>query len=258
MRAMPDEMVVAVGAGPCGSATLSVVMPVYNEAVGVADVVADIVTRILDTVPGSELIIVDDRSTDDTAALLAGLAAAEPRIRVLVNDVNMGHGRSVRRAMDASTGAWIFHLDSDGQVDVSEFDLLWRHHDDNDLVLGVRVTRHDPIHRLLLTRFTRTMVSALARRWVRDANVPFKLIRRELYDHLSPSIPPTAFAPSILIVLGAHRTRARVTEVETTHLPRRHGRSTLRLGRLADAVRRSTVETVGFSRRRLAPFPRPH
>jgi len=254
-NAEPASTAAAVSTAP--PVTVSVVMPVYNEAIGVGEVVADIVTHILDTVAGSELITVDDRSTDDTAAVLAGLAAADPRITVLVNDVNMGHGRSVRRAMDASTGAWIFHLDSDGQVDVGEFGLLWQRRDDSDLVLGVRVTRHDPLHRLLLTRVTRATVSALARRRVRDANVPFKLIRRELFEHLAPAIPSTAFAPSILIVLGAHRAGARVTEVETTHLPRRHGRSTLRLGRLADAVRRSTAETVGFSRRRLRPFRQP-
>lgn len=233
---------------------LSVVMPVYNEASGVAEVVADIVTHILDIVPGSELIVVDDHSTDGTPTVLRRIVDADPRIRLLVNDVNLGHGRTTRRAMDASTGQWIFHLDSDGQVDVSEFQLLWALHQDNDLVLGMRITRHDPLHRLVLTRFTRTMVSALARHWVRDANVPFKLIRRSLYEHLSTLMPETAFAPSIMIVLGAHRSGARVAEIETTHLARRHGRSTLRMRRLAAAVGRSALETVNFSRRSVPPY----
>ncbi len=153
-----------------------------------------------------------------------------------------------------STGDWIFHLDSDGQVDVSEFPLLWALREDNDLVLGMRITRHDPLHRLVLTRLTRIMVSALARHWVRDANVPFKLIRRSLYEHLRPSIPETTFAPSIMIVLGAHRSGARIAEVETTHLRRSHGRSTLRLKRLAVAVGRSALETVNFSRRSVPPY----
>jgi dolichol-phosphate mannosyltransferase len=229
-------------------------MPVFNEATGVADVIADIVRFILDVVPTSELVVVDDHSTDDTAVVLHRIACRDTRVRVLLNDVNLGHGRTTRRAMDASTGAWIFHLDSDGQVDVSEFGALWALREDHDLVLGMRITRHDPLHRLVLTRLTRIMVSALARHWVRDANVPFKLIRRSLYEHLRPSIPETAFAPSILIVLGAYRSGARIVEVETTHLRRRHGRSTLRLKRLAVAVGRSAVETVNFSRRSLPPY----
>lgn len=231
-------------------------MPVYNEAAGVADVIDDIVRHVLDVVPGSELVVVDDRSTDDTLAVLHRIAGEDSRVRVLTNDVNLGHGRTMRRAMDASSGEWIFHLDSDGQVDVSEFSMLWGRRNDNDLVLGMRLTRHDPLHRLVLTRFTRVLVSALARHWVRDANVPFKLIRRRLYEHLRPSIPETAFAPSILIVLGAHRSGARIAEVETTHLRRTHGKSTLRLKRLASAAGRSALETVNFSRRSVPRYER--
>ncbi|MCU1359049.1 MAG: glycosyl transferase family 2 [Ilumatobacteraceae bacterium] len=231
-------------------------MPVFNEAVGVGDVIADITHHVLDVVPNSELVIVDDRSTDDTLAVLEGIAQHDRRIRVLVNEVNLGHGRTTRRAMDASLGEWIFHLDSDGQVDVSEFALLWALRDQNDLVLGMRVTRHDPVHRLVLTRLTRAMVSVLARHRVRDANVPFKLIHRSLYEHLRPSIPETTFAPSIMIVLGAHRNGARVAAVETTHLPRRHGKSTLHPRRLAAAVGRSALETIDFSRRSVPPYER--
>ena len=241
---------------PLNVTSLSVVMPVYNEATGVADVIADIVRHILDVVPASELVVVDDHSTDDTSIVLHRIAREDPRVRVLVNDVNLGHGRTTRRAMDASSGEWIFHLDSDGQVDVAEFSMLWALREDNDLVLGMRLTRHDPIHRLVLTRFTRIIVSALARHWVRDANVPFKLIRRSLYEHLRPSIPETAFAPSILIVLGAHRSGARIAEVETTHLRRTHGKSTLRLKRLAVAAGRSARETVNFSRRSVPRYER--
>jgi dolichol-phosphate mannosyltransferase len=234
--------------------SLSVVMPVYNEDKGVADVIADIVRHVLDAVPASELVVIDDCSTDGTAVVLHRLACRDSRIRVLVNDTNLGHGRTTRRAMEASTGEWIFHLDSDGQVDVSEFPLLWALRRDHDLVLGMRLTRHDPLHRLVLTRLTRITVSVLARHWVRDANVPFKLIRRSLYEHLRSSIPETAFAPSIMIVLGAYRSGARIAEVETTHLRRGHGKSTLRLARLAAAVGRSARETVNFSRRPVRPY----
>lgn len=236
--------------------TLSVVMPVYNESLSINDVVAEVSKHILDRTERTEFVIVDDRSTDGTLECLDTLAAADSRIRVLRNPVNIGHGRSVRRAMDSSSGTWIFHLDSDGQLDPAEFELLWMHRNDSDLVLGQRITRHDPRHRLILTAVTRRFVSVLARRRVPDANVPFKLISRDLYDHLAPRIPATAFAPSILIVLGALRSGARVAEVEITHLERAHGQSTLRLGRLAKAVVRSAVETLRFTVRGQPPFVR--
>jgi dolichol-phosphate mannosyltransferase len=236
---------------------LSVVMPVYNEAAIIAEVVRDVQKHVLDEVPGSELVIVDDRSTDQTAEVLGPIAAGDDRIRVLRNEVNAGHGPSVRRAMDAARGRWVFHLDSDGQVDVSEFERLWARRDEADLVVGVRVDRHDPRVRLVLTALTRWFASALARSRVRDANVPFKLVSRPLLDHLAPAIPPDVFAPSILLVVGAHRCGARVAEVGITHFARPHGRSTLHLGRLLRAVARSAAQTLQFARRPIAPYRRP-
>jgi len=242
---------------PVSPVPLSVVMPVYNEVAGLAGVIADIREHVLDVVAGSELIVVDDCSTDGSAGVVAAEAAHDPRIRLVTNDTNSGHGPTVRRGLDESLGEWIFHLDSDGQVDVSEFAMLWAARERADLVLGMRLDRHDPWHRLVLTRFTRVVVSALSRRRVPDGNVPFKLVRRSLFGHLAGSMPASAFAPSLMLVIGAVRSHARVVELETTHLPRRHGTSTLNVRRLGAAVVRTTRETVAFGRQTFTPFPRP-
>lgn len=233
---------------------LSVVMPAYNEEAGIADVLDEVCRLVLDVVPGSELVVVDDCSTDATSAVLAAVAERDGRIRVVRNETNRGHGPSLRRAIDISRGEWVLHLDSDGQVDVTEFPRLWELRAGNDLVLGVRADRHDPALRLALTKVVRGLVSVLARQRVRDANTPFKLISRRLFDHLSPSIPPDSFAPSILLVLGAHRSGASVRELDVTHLSRPHGTSSLHLRRLLSAVARSTRQTVRFARTRLEPF----
>lgn len=247
---MSDGSVASTGA----ACPLSVVMPVFNEAAVIDEVLADVARDVLAHVPGSELVVVDDCSTDRTSAALAVAAAADPRIKVLTNPVNAGHGVSVRRGFDAARGDWIFQIDSDGQVDLAQFDDLWVQRERSDLLMGVRAVRHDPRHRLVLTRITRVVVSVLARRWLRDANVPFKLVRADLFRHLAPLMPADAFAPSILLALGAARSGARLTEVEIRHLPRPHGASTLRVWRLARACLRSGWQTLRFSLRRLPPF----
>ena len=152
----------------------------------------------------------------------------------------------MERAVEASGGEWIFHLDSDGQVDAAEFGALWERRRTCDLVVGTRTDRDDPFVRLVLTFFVRTLVSVLAGARVRDANSPFKLMSRPLFDHLAPSIPPDAFAPSILVVLGAHRCGAVVAEVPITHHARPYGTSSLAMRRLASATWRSTWQTVRF------------
>lgn len=233
--------------------TVSVVLPVYNEAPVLAAVLADIMATIVDRIDGAELIVVDDCSTDESWSIVEKFAA-DDRVRPLRNDVNRGHGPSVRRGFEAATGDWIFHLDSDGQVDVGDFWRLWERRDAGDLVLGVRVQRCDPRHRLILTWITQLVVSVLARRRVRDANVPFKVVRRDLFEHLAPRLPADAFAPSILLLLGAVRAHARVLEIPITHRERAHGRSTLRLGRLARAAARSTLQTVRYAARPVARY----
>ena len=234
--------------------TLSVVMPVYNEEAVLNTVLAEVMREVLDRVPGSELVVINDCSTDQTAAVLERASASDSRIRVLTNSPNAGHGVSVRRGFDTARGEWIFQIDSDAQVDLAQFDELWQQRADSDLLIGVRAVRHDPRHRLVLTVITRVIVSTLARRWLRDANVPFKLLRRSLFRHLAPYMPDDAFAPSILIALGAARTGARVTEMEIRHLPRLHGQSTLRVWRLTRACLRSGWQTLRFSCRRLSKY----
>jgi len=233
---------------------LSVVMPVFNEEAVIHDVLADVVREVLDRVPGSELIIINDCSTDQTAVALADAAARDPRIEVITNAVNAGHGVSVRRGFDAARGEWIFQIDSDGQVDLAQFDELWEQRAASDLLIGVRAVRHDPRHRLVLTAITRVIVSLFARRWLRDANVPFKLVRSSLVRHLSRYLPTDAFAPSIMVALGAARCGARITEMEIRHLPRVHGQSTLRVWRLASACLRSGWQALRFSVRPLPPY----
>lgn len=233
---------------------LTVVMPVYNEAAALQAVLDDIAHHVLDSVVDSELVVVDDNSTDASASLLADARSRDPRIRVFTNVTNRGHGPSVRRGIDESTGDWILHLDSDGQFDLTEFARLWARAADHDLVLGVRIRRHDPVHRIALTRATRLLASILARHRVRDANTPFRLVRRTLFDHLRPAIPASTFAPAVAVVVGAYRAGARVADVEITHLARPHGRSSLRLGRLARAAAKSAAQTISISVRRIPPY----
>ena len=239
------------------SVRLTVVMPVYNEAAALSTVLGDITTHVLDSVTDSELVVVDDNSTDASTSILAEAQSRDSRIRVLTNGANRGHGPSVRRGIDESTGDWILHLDSDGQFELAEFPRLWELAADHDLVLGVRSERNDPAHRLVLTQATRALASVLARHRVRDANTPFRLVRRSLFDHLRPAIPPDTFAPAIAVVIGAYRSGARVIDVEVTHLARPHGRSTLRVGRLLRAAATSAVQTIMFSARRLSPYTAP-
>ena len=230
---------------------LSIVLPVYNEAAVIADVVGELSREVVAALPGSEIVLVDDGSTDGSPAILDRLAREHEHVTALHAERNQGHGPSLRMAFEASAGEWIFQMDSDGQQLAAEFWDLWALRDTVDLAVGVRRGRNEGAHR--------TVVSAAAR-WanrlagggrLRDVNVPFKLIRREVWEDLAPDIPAKPVAPSLLIAIGASVRGWRIAEVEITHLPRRVGKSTVDVVALARLTFGALRELVGF-RARLA------
>lgn len=99
--------------------TLSVLMPVYNEA----RTLRTIVQRVLAS-PVSleiELICVDDCSSDDSLAILHEIAANDPRIKVIAQPVNQGKGKAIRTAIDAMTGDIGIIQDADLEYDPAEY-----------------------------------------------------------------------------------------------------------------------------------------
>ena len=90
------------------------------------------------------------------------------------------------------------------------------------------------------------VASALAHRRLRDPNVPFRLVRRDVWEGLRPLVGPAPLAPSILVAVGAVVQGRRVIEVPITHLPRIRGRSSLRAGRLVAFSLRGLWQLLSF------------
>ena len=87
---------------------VSVIIPAYNSGKYIGEAIASVLAQ---TMQDFELIVVDDGSVDDTADVVSGFA--DPRIRLLKNDVNRGPSYSRNRAMASSSGEWIAVLDAD-------------------------------------------------------------------------------------------------------------------------------------------------
>jgi glycosyltransferase involved in cell wall biosynthesis len=235
---------------------LSIVMPVYNEAAVIADVVEELGREVCARLDGAEIVMVDDGSTDGTPAILDRLADENAHVRVLHAERNQGHGPSLRRAFEESGGDWIFQIDSDGQQLASEFWRLWNLRESADLVVGVRVARDEGLHRTVVSAAARWAGRLVGGGRLRDVNVPFKLIRRAVWDDLRPDVPAVPVAPSLLIAVGASVRGWRVSEVEITHLPRRAGRSTVDVPALLRLTAGALRELVGFRARLRRRAPR--
>jgi len=236
---------------------LSIVMPVYNEAAVIAGVVGELDREIASRLAEVEIVMVNDGSTDATREILDRLAAGDPRLVVHHAAANRGHGPTLRRALEASTGDWIFQIDSDGQQVAAEFWDLWMHREEADVVMGVRTARRDGLHRRVVSAGASGVIRALAGGELRDVNVPFKLIRRDVWTDLAPAIPPAPVAPSLLVAMGAPLRGWRVVQVPISHKPREHAPSTVDLRALVRLSAGALLEVVGFRRRLARRAPRP-
>jgi glycosyltransferase involved in cell wall biosynthesis len=95
---------------------LSVVVPVYNESRTVLRVLDELLKA--DDGSGFEIVVVDDGSTDGTRAMLA--TVADPRVRVILHDTNMGKGAAVLTGRAAATGTHLLVFDADSEYDAKD------------------------------------------------------------------------------------------------------------------------------------------
>ena len=237
--------------------SVSVVMPVFNERPVAERVVTDLIEHVVDVVSGSEIIVVDDCSTDGTLDVLRSVAAADPRVRVIRSERNRGHGQSLMTGLSAATKPWIFLVDADGQIPGRAFMEVWNQRTTADLIMGRRVARRDPRHRVILSRVLESVVRRVAGCSIDDPNVPFKLLGRDLWLDLRPHMKTNARIPSVLIAVGAALRGWRKKSVDVDHLPRPHGRSKLRAGRLLRLGAGAMLELLSFRARLNRAPPRP-
>lgn len=228
---------------------LSVVMPVYNEEDAIAAAVDDVRQHVLSAIPGAELVVVNDGSRDRTGAMLDAMSAQDSRLRV-IHQSNTGHGGAVIAGIEASRGDCIFLLDSDRQIPLDDFAGAWAAlQAGRDAVFGVRRRRHDPALRLYLSRFIRQAVQALFGVTLQDANAPYKLFRRVVWQQARPVIPDGTLAPSLFLAIAARLAGCDILEVDVVHKERDTGEVSIRRLKLLTFCARGLSQMLELRRR---------
>lgn len=203
-------------------------MPVYNEEGAIAAAVDEVQRYVLALVPGADLVVVNDGSRDGTGRLLDELAAKDPRIKV-IHQQNRGHGGALMTGLAGSQGACVFLIDSDRQIPLDGFSAAWAHlQGGHDGVFGIRRRRYDPVLRLYLSKFIRKVIGLLFGVRILDANVPYKLLRREIWQEASACIPAGTLAPSLFLAIFARKRGFDIVEVDVVHKERDTGEVSIR------------------------------
>ena len=163
--------------------SISVFFPAYNDAGTIASLVvlADRTCRQL--TDDYEVIVVNDGSPDHTGDILAELANKYTNLRVVTHEKNKGYGGALRTGFASATKDLIFYTDGDAQYDARELALLVPlMTDDVDVVNGYKISRSDPLHRIIIGGIYRNIIKLAFGLKIRDVDCDFRLIRRTEFN----------------------------------------------------------------------------
>jgi dolichol-phosphate mannosyltransferase len=177
---------------------ISVVVPVFNERDNVPPLVHEIVAALRGVVP-FEIVYVDDHSRDDTLAVLRGLKAEVPELRVLSHASQSGQSTAIRTGVKAARGAWIATLDGDGQNDPADIPKLIAKRGDDPgevkLFAGWRVNRQDTGSKRWASKWANAIRARMLRDDTPDTGCGIKLFERDAFldlpyfDHMHRYLP---------------------------------------------------------------------
>ena len=209
-------------AGPATG--LSIFFPAYNDSGTIASLVITALRTARKLTPDHEVIVVNDGSGDNTAEILDELARTYPEVRIVHHEKNRGYGGALRTGFATATRELVFYTDGDGQYDPSEMEVLWRRFDPSvDLVNGYKISRSDPLHRIIIGRIYHHTVKILFGLKVRDVDCDFRMMRRSIFDtvHLHKNSGVICLEIMKKITDGGFR----IVEVPVHHYHRAHGKS---------------------------------
>jgi len=203
--------------------TLSVVVPVKDEAENVAPLALEIL-RAVGT--EAEIIFVDDGSQDDTAQVLKTLKSEVPSLRVITHGRNIGQSRAVRTGVRAARGEIVATLDGDGQNDPADIPKMVRtlreaaESEHVGMVSGVRQHRKDQANKRYASGFANWFRNAMLHDGATDSGCGLKVFRRDAFLALPYFDNMHRFSIALM-----QREGYKVLFVDVEHRARAHGAS---------------------------------
>jgi glycosyltransferase involved in cell wall biosynthesis len=210
------------------SVDVSIVVPLYNEIENITSLHKAIVPVVSSSGKSTEIIFVDDGSTDGTYEQLKKIQAIDPSVWVIRFRRNFGQAAAFSAGFDFARGKVIVTMDGDLQNDPADIPLLIEKIDQGfDIVSGWRIKRKDNfITRRLPSIIANSLISRVTGVKLHDYGCSLKAYREEVVKNIRLYGELHRFIPAIASWMGIQ-----VAEVPVNHFPRKHGRSKYGLGR---------------------------
>lgn len=206
----------------------SIILPCFNEEGALPALVAEIDTVFTALQRPFEIVVVDDKSSDQTVAVAARLRESHPSLRIVRHLRNCGQSAAVATGFRVAQGQVIVTLDADGQNDPDDLPRLIVRLGDADVICGVRAKRHDSWVRRVSSRIGNGFRNIVTGDHVKDAGCALRVLRADVARELPVFNGLHRFIPTIARAQGF-----RVLEVAVSHRERTTGVSKYGIGNRA-------------------------
>ncbi|MFA4930609.1 MAG: dolichyl-phosphate beta-glucosyltransferase [Patescibacteria group bacterium] len=208
---------------------LSIVIPAYNEAHRISDTLIT-THKYLDRQPyRSEIIVIDDASTDTTIDVVKSLFYKIPNLRVIRHRKNQGKGAAIRTGALNLRGQFMLFMDADLATPIEEIDKLLPHVTDYEVIIASRHIKKDSIktrqswYRQLFSRIGNYFIQQMLLPGIKDTQCGFKLFSQKAAYDLFSRLTVTRFGFDIEILSLAATLDYRLKEVAVSWYDRPRG-----------------------------------
>jgi glycosyltransferase involved in cell wall biosynthesis len=204
--------------------SISVFFPAYNDGGTIPSMVLTALMTLRELADDYEVIVVNDGSSDYTADVLEELASRYPELRVIHHPQNRGYGGALRTGFCCATKDLIFYTDGDAQYDPREMARLYQvWSDEVDFVNGYKISRSDPLHRIIIGRLYHWTVKLAFGLRLRDVDCDFRLMRRSIFDTVQ--LESDSGVICVELMKKVQDAGFRITQVPVHHYHRAYGKS---------------------------------
>ena len=169
---------------------VSVILPTYNEAA----TIGDLILKIKELYPDFEVVVINDGSSDNTAEVAKNAGA-----HVYSHPYNIGNGAAIKSGIRVATGDVLVFMDADGQHDPADIAGLLKYMPDYDMVVGARSVRDQAsVGRAIGNKLYNWLASYVAKFRILDLTSGFRAVKSGIAKNLLYLIPNTYSYPTTL------------------------------------------------------------
>src|SRR3989339_362256 len=201
----------------------SIIIPAYNEANAIKSVLQELKSYLSEKKYQTEIIVVDDGSTDQTNKILRDFKD----IKFISHPYNKGYGASLKTGVKNSEYDWLLWYVSDGQHQPFYIEELIKYCDEYDMIIGARVGYQGPFFRQPGKKLLHYLAEYLVQQKIPDLNSGFRLVKKDLFLKFA-HILPNGFSASTTITLAFFKESLNVKYIPIA-IKKRKGKSSVKM-----------------------------